>query len=162
MPQTSTTSGLLKKLIPAILFTGLLAGTMDGLAAITNYSIQGGKKPEVIFKYIASGAVGKKALEGGIEMILLGVVFHFLIAFVFTILFFWLYKTNWLPENKVVAGLAYGAIVWIVMNLFIVPISLIGKETINIPKGRIELLILMVCIGLPISLMANKHYLYKK
>lgn len=163
MPQDTPAASLFEKLIPAVIITGLVAGTLDGLAAIINFIMQGGKKPEVIFKYIASGVIGKDALTGGNGIILLGVLLHYLIAFSWTILFFWFYPTiKWLAENKILAGLQYGIFVWAVMNLFIVPMSCISRETINISKSRAELLILMVCIGLPISLMANKHYLYKK
>jgi len=163
MSQNTSTASLFRKLIPSIITTGLVAGTMDGLAAIINFSINGGKHPEIIFKYIASGAIGENAFSGGTGSTLLGVMFHYLITFCWTILFFWVYpKIKGLAENKLLAALQYGIFVWVVMNLFVVPISQISKETINISKGRIELLILILCIGLPISLMANKHYLYKK
>ena len=88
MPQDTPAASLFEKLIPAVIITGLVAGTLDGLAAIINFIMQGGKKPEVIFKYIASGVIGKDALTGGNGIILLGVLLHYLIAFSWTILFF--------------------------------------------------------------------------
>ena len=69
MSQNTSTASLFRKLIPSIITTGLVAGTMDGLAAIINFSINGGKNPEIIFKYIASGAIGENAfpVEQGVR-----------------------------------------------------------------------------------------------
>ena len=157
-----THESILRNLFPAIIVAWLVAGTMDITAAIINYTANGGKNPEIIFKYIASAALGKSALTGGTGMIILGGVFHYIVALACTLVFFALYRTKWLAQNPFVAGLEYGVFVFIIMNMVVVPLSTIGKETINISKGRIEMGILMLCIGLPISLIANKHFSYQK
>jgi hypothetical protein len=163
MTQTSNTAGPLKNLLTAILLTGFVAGTLDGLTAVINYMSAGKENPEIIFKYIASGVFGKKAYAGGTGMILWGVLFHFLISYGLTVFYFWLYpKVKWLGENKVAAGLLYGVFAWVVTTRLIIPLSLIPQQPFNIYKAIMAIQILMLCIGLPISLMANKHYLYKK
>lgn len=163
MPKQTTTAGPLQHLASAILLTGFVAGTLDALGAITSFLVQGGKKPEVIFKYIASGVFGKKAYTGGNVMILWGVFFHFLISYGLVIFYFWLYpRVKWLGENKILAGLLYGIFAWLVTTRVIVPLSLIKQPAFDPQKAAIAIGILMLCIGLPISLMANKHYLYKK
>jgi len=92
-----------------------------------------------------------------------GLLFHFMIAFGLTIFYFWLYpKISWLEENKVFAGLLYGIFAWLVTNLVIVSLSLAPTGAFVNSKALIAMLILIVCIGLRISLLANKHYLYKK
>ncbi|MEO6219460.1 MAG: hypothetical protein ABIO81_03460 [Ginsengibacter sp.] len=65
--------------------TGLLAGTLDAIAAMINYTINGGKLPSRIFQYIASGAVGTQAFKGGKGMIILGTIFHYIIALLYPI-----------------------------------------------------------------------------
>ena len=163
MPQSLSTAQPLKKPVTAILLTGLTAGLLDITAACTQYYIKTGKGPGGVLRYVASGVFGKKAFAGGTTMAAWGLLFHFIIAFGLTIFFFWLYpKINWLGKNKIITGLLYGVFAWLVTNLIIVPLSNVPPVTFVLSKAVIAALILMACIGLPISLMANKHYLYKK
>ena len=71
-----------------ILATGLLAGTLDAIAAIIIHTINGGKLPSRIFQYIAGGAVGTQAFTGSTGMVILGIILHYTIAFAFTLFFF--------------------------------------------------------------------------
>ena len=163
MPASLSTAQPLKKPVTAILLTGLTAGLLDITAACTQYYIKTGKGPGGVLRYVASGVFGKKAFAGGTTMAAWGLLFHFIIAFGLTIFFFWLYpKINWLGKNKIITGLLYGVFAWLVTNLIIVPLSNVSPVTFVLSKAVIAALILMACIGLPISLMANKHYLYKK
>ena len=142
-----------------ILATGLLAGSLDGLAAIIQYSINGGKNPANIFKFIASGVFGKEAFAGGNTMVLYGVLFHFLIAMLFTAFFFWIFpKIKWLGENKVLSGILYGIFIWAVMNLLVVPLSKTRPIPFDAGKALVAALILITCVGLPLSLIANNYY----
>jgi hypothetical protein len=77
-----------KALILTILLASLIAGTLDGLAAVF---ILAKGKAAMVFKYIASAVYGKQAFAGGSEMIWTGVALHYLIAALFTVLFFILY-----------------------------------------------------------------------
>jgi len=163
MTLTTSSPRTSKNIFTAILIAGLVAGTMDGLAAIINFLANGGKKPESIFKYISSGLVGKKAYTGGNTMILLGVLLHYFIALSFTAFFFLLFpKIKWLQNNVVIGGLIYGLFVWVIMNRVVVPLSLIPPRPFVWKSAIINMLILMVCIGLPAALLAKKHYLYRK
>lgn len=154
---------LFRNLITAIFITWLVAGTMDGLAAIIQSLLKGSKHPENIFKYIASAVFGKEAMTGGTGMILLGILFHYLVALSFTLFFFWLYpQIPWIGNHPAISGILYGLFVWTVMNLVVVPMTKIGHHPIVLSKAVTAALILIFCIGLPISLLANKHYLYKK
>src|ERR1043166_6809794 len=71
-----------------IAWVGLLAGSLDILSAFVQAYLVRGTKPVVVLQYIASAAVGKTAFSGGWEMPLLGLLFHFIIAYSFTALFF--------------------------------------------------------------------------
>lgn len=144
-------------LLTTILITGIIAGTLDILAAI--FILAGGNAVGT-FKFIARGAFGEAALQGGNEMVAWGAFFHYLIAMSWTAAYFLLYpKLSFLKWNKWLNAAAYGAIVWTVMNLVVVPLSQItnrrGFELMGVLKN---MLILMVCIGLPVSLMADKFY----
>ena len=112
-------------LYSSIIKTGLIAGTLDLLAAITHYYIQTGKTPEGVFKFIASGAFGSSAFSGGTEMIIAGILLHYLIAFGFTILFFLVYPKlkQWIAPYITITGFVYGILAWCVMNLLVMPLS---------------------------------------
>jgi len=159
----------MKKLMQArkfgsvVLITGLLAGFLDGLAAIIDYLIRGRTHPENIFKYIASGVFGKKAFTNGPIMVCWGVLFHFLIAMLFTLFYFLIYKRiKGLGNQLILAAVLYGSLVWVIMNLVVVPLSFNTPVTLSFQKIIISLLILICCIGLPITFMARKYYLYQK
>ena len=75
--------------IKTILLACLVAGTMDALAAIIMYGPVFGKLSVTrLFQGIASGAFGKKAFEGGAEMAVYGVIIHYTIAFIFSVIYF--------------------------------------------------------------------------
>jgi phosphotransferase system glucose/maltose/N-acetylglucosamine-specific IIC component len=61
-------------------------------------------------------------------------------------------------KNKVVAGIVYGLLIWAVMNLIVVPLSRIGSRPFTAMNMIIEMLIIILCIGIPLSFMANSFY----
>jgi len=142
-----------------IVATGLLAGTLDGIAAILNYTINGGRLPSRIFQYIASGAVGTQAFTGGTGMVILGIILHYTIAFAFTLFFFLIYpRINILSKNKIITAIVYGIFVWLIMNLIVVPMSHVPPSPFNIKQALIGAVILMLAIGLPVSFVIGRYY----
>ncbi|MEN0052739.1 MAG: hypothetical protein AAGC65_03685 [Mucilaginibacter sp.] len=138
-----------------ILWIGLLTGTLDGLAALMlNYKIH----PAVIFKFIASAVFGKAAFKGGAEMVVAGVVFHYLIAILFTNAFYLLYPFfKKVLKNVYLIALLYGTTAWLIMNLVVIPIT---QKAFPVIKAQVILMgiaILFVCLGLPIALIADRH-----
>jgi len=145
--------------LTTILLTGLLTGTLDALAAIAwNYKIN----PAKIFQFIASGVFGKQAFNGGVEMILWGLFFHYLIACSFTVVFFITYPAFiGALKNKYVTGIIFALITWVLTNLVIVPLSQIGWRPVSVSFIVTGFGILIFTIGLPIALIANKFYARK-
>ena len=146
-----------------ISLTALLTGILDITAAIVHYYILNGTGPERMFKTIASGVFGKQAIEGGILMITWGVVFHFMIAFLFTAFLFLVYPkvAAWI-KNKFLVAILYGIFTWAVMNLVIVPLSITHKLPSDPEKMIITALILICMIGLPVALIAHRFYSRKR
>jgi uncharacterized membrane protein YagU involved in acid resistance len=90
---------------------------------------------------------------------LLGLVFHFFIATSFAAFYFMIYpKIKFLATQKLIAGLVYGIFVWIIMNLVIVPITLIPHKPLEFYFVLRNVIILMLMVGLPISLLAHRYY----
>lgn len=143
-----------------VIKAGAIVGTLDILAACTYYAIKtGGSNPLNVLKFVAAGVFGKDASTGGGMMILAGLIFHYCIAFAFTVFFFWLFsKTLVLARNKIMTGVLYGIFIWTVMNLVVIPLSNIPPRPFNVVNSIINAVILIVCIGLPLSFMANKSF----
>lgn len=146
-----------------IIKAGLLVGTLDILAAFIYYFIQTGRKDVFnVLKYVASGLFGKDAFSGGNQIVLAGLLLHYTIAFVFTLLLFSLFsKVKVFTKNKILLGTGYGVFIWMVMNLIVVPLSSIGVRPFDTVNAVIEILILIVCIGIPLSIRANNFYAKK-
>lgn len=138
--------------IKIILFAGFLVGSLDILSAFVDYYIQTGKGPEGVLKFVASGVFGQSAFSGGAMMIFSGLLFHYIIAFCFTIFFIWLYpRLPFLSKNIIVTAVMYGLFVWLLMNLVVVPLSNVPKTPFPFFKIVKGLLILICLIGLPLA-----------
>ena len=147
-------------LVRAIILTGLVAGTMDIVTATSWFTIRTGNNPVRVLEYISSAAFDKDlAYSGNILMIFLGLLFHYLIAYSWTFLFYLAYpRIGLLRANKFVVGIGYGIFVWTIMNRVVLPLSRIPAITFDINQASIAASILIVCIGLPISIMASRYY----
>ncbi|TFF39711.1 hypothetical protein [Mucilaginibacter psychrotolerans] len=148
---------MLNKKSPNLLLTGILAaliaGTLDALAAV--FILAHGQAASV-FHYIAAAAIGLQAsFGGGNGTVLLGLAIHYLIAGIFTWLFFILYnKIAALRKNAGLIAFIYGIVIWLIMNLLVLPLSKINIDFHRFTfKGfAIGAAILIVFVALPIVL----------
>ncbi len=139
-----------------ILRAGLLAGTLDILAAIL---ILAKGNAEGTLKFIASGVFGNMAFSGGYDMVALGTVFHYFIATSFAAGYFLVYpRLPLLQKNKWASGVLFGLFVWAVMNLLAVPLSHAPQGPFAWDSALKNMAILVVCIGLPIAWLAERFY----
>lgn len=140
----------------ALLLAALVAGTLDALGAIITYTLRGGHQPARIFRFIASGVFGRKAASGGAEMVVYGVLFHYVIASCFTCAFFIAYpRLPFLRRSPWLVGLVYGIFIWVVMNGIVVPLSRTPPATFTWSGILIGIGVLVIAIGLPVSLLAR-------
>ena len=144
----------------AILLTGLLAGVLDGTAAVIVYLIRGGRTPERIYNYIASGVFGPAAMTGGTPMVFAGIALHLVIAMGWTVLFFLAARQfEGLRRHAVAAAVGYGLFVWIMMNRVVLPLSRVQlAATLTWNSIIVGALVLVVCIGFPVSMGARRYF----
>lgn len=143
----------------AILLSGLLIGMADAAAAMISAYLSSGVSPHRVWQYVASGAIGSRAYTGGTNTVLLGLTFHFIIATFFTASFFLIASRSKKILNYVFAvGAAYGVLVWLCMNILVVPLSQIPPRTIATSQLTVGLLIHIFVIGIPIVWLAKKHF----
>jgi hypothetical protein len=144
----------------SVLKAGILVGSFDILAAFLLVLIKTGKLQVFnILKFIASGIFGKDASAGGLKIVIAGLILHYTIAFLFTLLFFWLYpKMNLGSKNKWITGIVYGVLIWFVMNRVVLPLSNVIHRPFSLSNALINVGILIICIGIPLSLRARRFY----
>src|SRR5437762_13809721 len=110
MPQPATTS---PHAFPAILFAGLLAGTLDITAAFIVYGNMFHVGPIRILHGVASGLLGRDAYSGGIATAALGLLCHYTIAFGAATIFFLLARAfPFLLHQTILWGALYGIAVY--------------------------------------------------
>jgi hypothetical protein len=145
-----------KNLFAWILFTWLLTATVDILfALIINYHVP----PFIIFRSIASGLFGAAAFGKGTAMIYYGLFLHYFIAFAWTIIFFLFYnKLIGIVKFKIILVFLTGLIIWIVMNLGVLPLSRIPEQQFHALKVIEDMGALIIAYGLPVTLIADKFY----
>jgi len=136
----------------------LAAGTLDVTAAVTYYPLTAGVSPLRILQGIASGLLGASAFSGGLASAALGLALHYLIALIWTILYCLAARRfAALVRHRVVAGLAYGVVVWAGMNLVVLPLSRVRHAPFNLRQALVAAAILMVCLGLPIATIIGRR-----
>lgn len=140
-----------------VLLTGaLVVGTLDLTDAVVFFGLRGAK-PIRIFQSIASGLLGRSSFSGGIPTALLGVLLHYCIAFgIVTTYYLVSRKLLALTRDPVVCGMAYGILVYCVMNLVVVPLSAAGHAQPTTPVFINGILIHMFGVGLPSALVIRR------
>ena len=146
-------------LFKRVLFTGLLCGTLDITYAYIDVYVQSGRFATKMFQYIAGGALGlKTSMKGGVPVMLLGIFFHYFIAFSFTAFFFLLYRKSKISRvNRYLLALLYGIFIWCVMSLVVVPLSALPPRPINWLKSAFDALMFGVTFGLPLVFSARAY-----
>jgi hypothetical protein len=140
-----------------ILLAWLLAGTLDITTAIVYYIGASATGTERLLQGIASGVLGAAAFTGGAATAALGLLLHYLIALIWTLVLFAAFRVvPVLRRHLVLTGIAYGVVVWLAMNLIVLPLSNVRHTPIRLGPAVVAAVILVFCIGLPISLIVGR------
>ena len=159
--QTSTANSFLKTntVVQTVFWSGLIAGILDSIAGVIVYFIYFKLNPLQVLQFIASGVYGPSSIDGGVLMIVVGLFFHFVIAYVVAIIYFYAYpKISVLSKYKVASGLIFGLGTWLVMTLLILPVTNVPKGPFDGGLAVIGIIWHMVLVGLPISIITAKYY----
>lgn len=147
----------IRPLIKAAAYGGLASGVLDALNGVVAFYAILGLNPIQVLQYIASGALGKKAFEGGLVSATLGVIFHFLIAFVAAAVYAIAAKNLRLLRSQwVAAGLIYGAWVWVFMNFGVLPFSSVAAPALTVSLVLNGVIGHALFVGLPIAYFSHR------
>jgi len=142
--------------VEAISWGGLIAGVLDAIDGVIAYGTQG-LSPIQVLQYIASGALGKSAFQGGLATAALGAGFHFIIAWVAAAVFVLASRRlEILKTHAVLAGLIYGAAVYFFMNYLVLPLSAVAPASFQLGLFLNGVIGHAVFVGLPIALFARR------
>jgi len=145
--------------LPVVLWIGLLAGTLDITENLIFNQLRG-ISPKMVFQYIASGLVGRKAFQSGLGSVALGVVLHYAIALTWTGIFYLASRRVLIAIRRpIVSGLVYGCVIYLFMNFVVLPLSRVPhtRNAVTLASRVNGVLALLLCIGLPVSLLVRRY-----
>ncbi len=157
--MSATASVILSKspgALAAILWAGLVSGTLDITAAFIFYARFGAFAVRLL-QGIASGLLGKAAFQGGLATAFVGLLCHFFIATSAAAVYF--AASRRLPvlvQHAVASGALYGVAVYFFMQLVVIPLSAIGPRPASLRTVIVGVAIHICCVGVPIALIVRR------
>ena len=153
--QTVPTRSALRGILMGTVIAGVLDATF---AVIVDVVILRAFSLLAVLQWIASGAIGNAAFNGGIATAALGVAIHFALAAFFTTAY-WIAsrQIGALRTHAVPIGILYGAAIWIVMDLIVLPHSGVPKAAFDPGVFTAFLLDHAFFVGLPIALSIKRY-----
>jgi len=137
----------------------LVVGTLDISDAIIFFGLRNHVPPIRIFHSIAGGLLGREAARaGGLPTAFLGGFLHYFIAFgIVTTYYLASRKIPLLTRHPWSAGAIYGVLVYLFMNLVVLPLSALHVSPNLAPSVGLlnQVLIHIFGIGIPSALFAR-------
>lgn len=151
----------MNRFFKAVMLTGLFVGTTDLVCAYLTQFINTGKFPDKMLNAIAGYAIGfKTAIPGNNWIALLGLFFHYFIAFSFTLLFFLVFpRIKFLRYDKYLIGMLYGVFVNLFFNQVVLPLFPPPRWQFSVARSFIDWVVFGVIFGIPIAYNAYRYYL---
>ncbi|MBU8977900.1 MULTISPECIES: DUF1440 domain-containing protein [unclassified Lysobacter] len=113
----------------AVLLGGLLVALGDFIFATTLWFSWDAAGLERVFQTIAVGVLGQASFDGGLRSATLGAVLHVLMATVFVLIYTLVARRNpKLLARPILLGIAYGVVLYVVMNFVVMPLSRVGRS----------------------------------
>lgn len=139
-----------------ILLGGLVMGSLDILKNMVFLSFKG-RPLTWVLHLVASGALGRKAFDGGLPVAALGLALHFLIAFtVFTVYYLASRELPFLITHVWIVSPIYGVAVFAFMRFVVFPLSAIGWVQSPLPVVIDGVLTHIFCVGLPTGIIVRE------
>lgn len=113
-----------------VLLAGIVVGIVDLAFAIIFWIARANVPPIRICQSIARGLLGREAFAGGAGTAVVGVALHFFIALAMAFTYALVaHRLRWILRYWLACGLAYGALLYLVMNFVVLPLSAAGKPS---------------------------------
>lgn len=132
----------------AIVAGGVIAGTVDiGAASLIN-----SLSPRIILEAIASGVLGAASFRGGVPVQLLGLGLQWSMSLIITAIYV-VAASRWasLARHALRGGVAYGMVIYLVMNYVVVPLSAAPFSPSRHPFNVAANVLAMILFGLIVA-----------
>jgi hypothetical protein len=137
----------------AILLGGVIAATIDiGAACVIS-----GRSPGFILQVIAGGLLAKASFGGGLATMFLGAVLQEVMGVLIATIYVLSTKsTPVLLRRWIIGGLAYGVVIFFVMNFVVVPLSAWKSAPHFTPVKFAANMAAMLLFGLIVAFFSRK------
>lgn len=143
----------------SVIAGGLVAGTFDITYACVFWGVKAGVSPERIFQSVAAGLLGRASFSGGARTASLGLFLHYFIATTMSVVYYLV--SRWWPaldRRPWFFGPAYGALLYLIMNYVVLPLSRALPSSKNLLWIILSVAVHMLLIGTPIALFTRKAH----
>lgn len=146
LPRSIVLGGLTIGIADAIVYHWIVSSLIGGYPLIS------------VYQYMASGALGQAAFDGGIGTALLGAFFHFVVSFAVAAVFILSADRIPLLRRYVIPGsLVYGFGVFIVMNMVVMPLTAAPPlPPPTMPQLIVNILDHILVVGLPLGILVRR------
>ena len=142
-----------RAILKAILVGGLVAGTVDIFAAALITALS----PLLIMRFIAAGLLGREVIKGGLDISFIGLLLQWLMGLIIATLYVAAStRLAWMHRDWRVTGLAYGFVVYFVMNYVVLPLSALHRVPPFDPMSFILNMAAMLVFGLIIAYATSR------
>lgn len=112
-----------------VLWGGLLVAIGDIVFATTLWFSWDPAGLQRVFQTIAVGVLGQASYDGGTGSAVLGAVLHVFMAVTFVLIYTVVARRRpALLQHPVTLGMAYGVVLYVVMNFAVMPLSRVGRS----------------------------------
>ena len=141
----------MNRLLRSTILTAISDGTFSSVLVIVFY----GSTFARLWQGVASTVLGIRAFDGGVPIVLVGLVMHCCVAFSWSAVFlFVVSRAGWVrhvlasPFGVVKVAAIYGPFVWLMMSLVVIPLVVHHGPTFNI-RWWIQLIGHFPFVGIP-------------
>ena len=134
----------------------IVAGTLDIIFAIV-VTLFYGRDPMAMLRYVASGPY-PQAAEMGSPGSALGFLVHYALTAIMAGAYAWFARSRaFLADMPVRAGIAYGVLTYLIMNLIVVPLRFGAPVSPRPASIATQLFAHVVLVGIPIAVIAARN-----
>jgi len=140
-----------------VLLGGLILGTTDLLFATLFWGIGYGVTATRVMQSVARGVLGTASFDGGVPTAVLGAVLHYTIAVTMAATYYLVSrKLDVLTRWPIACGVAYGALLYLIMNLVVLPLSAVGMPKFGNVVWVALSIVMHIIFGLICALTARR------
>jgi hypothetical protein len=145
-----------RSILKPIIVATLVCGTLDILLAVI-LTLMRGREPAAMLRFVASGPF-PQATDWGAAGSALGLVVHYtLMAIMVSVFALAARNRAYLLNMPLRAGLAYGLVTYVVMNLIVVPLRFPAAWPPKPLGMATQLFAHIVLVGLPTAYIARRY-----